>query len=63
MLSVPREDLCQSNRPIVLMLYSNDATDMDTLIRFSASDSLLNFPYLSWSKFVNTHFHFHSVVV
>ena len=45
-LSLPGEVLCQSSRPIVLMLYSNDATDMDTLIRFTVWQTCLT--QLTW---------------
>ena len=43
---LPGEVLCQSNRPIVLMLYSNDATDMDTLISFTVCQTCLT--QLTW---------------
>ena len=48
MLSMPGEVLCQSNRnrPIVIMLSSNDATDMDTLIRFTVCQTWLT--QLTW---------------
>jgi len=41
MIFLPGEVLCQSNRPTVLMLYSNDATDTDMLTRFTVCQTYL----------------------
>jgi len=38
--------LCQSNRPIVLMLYSNDAMDTCTLIRFTVVRNSVDLAFL-----------------
>ena len=46
MLFLPADVLCQSNRPTVLTLYLNYATDMDTLTRFTVCQTYLT--HLIW---------------